>query len=61
MDEINLTKKESIELAKISDEADRKIRIFWVKALKERGYTNVAIGKEFGITESTVRSILKPK
>lgn len=59
MIEVELTKREAVELARISDEANRKIRIFWVKTLKKRGYTNVSIAKELELSESTVRKILK--
>lgn len=37
----------------------RMWRNFWISVMKTRGYSNVQIAKEMGLTESTVRSILK--
>jgi DNA-binding NarL/FixJ family response regulator len=55
----NLTDVERRELKRIKDETFRMERNFWIRAMKTRGYTNVQIGKEFDLTESTVREILK--
>lgn len=50
---------EAREWKKIDDEVSRMWRNFWIKVAHNHGYSNVAIAKEFGLTESTVRHILK--
>lgn len=41
-------------------EGTRAWQVSRVRTLKEQGYSNVAIGQELGLAESTVRNMLKP-
>lgn len=52
-----MSEAETRELKKITIENSMRLRNFWIKAMKNRGYTNVAIAKEFGLNESSVRAI----
>lgn len=54
-----MTATEQRAYEQLEKEMLRKWRNFYIHLLKNRGYTNVAIAKHFGISESTVRNNLK--
>lgn len=53
-----MSQDEIRELKTIETETSRRLRNFWVKAMKNRGYSNVAIAEEFGMAESSIRAVL---
>jgi DNA-binding NarL/FixJ family response regulator len=55
----SFTTSESREWRNLDKETNRMWRNFWIKALRNRGYSNRVIAEEFEIGESTVRMILK--
>ena len=56
----NMTTTQLRARISIADDEIRKADIATVLRLKNKGYSNVAIGKQMGIPESTVRNYLKP-
>jgi len=44
----------------IARSADKQARIAMVQRLKDKGYSNVAVGERVGIPESSVRALLSP-
>lgn len=57
----SLTVPERRQHALLQKETSRMWRNFWIDVARNHGYSNTQIAKEFEISESTVRSVLKPK
>lgn len=55
----NMTETEMREWKALDKQTSQLWRNFWVRVLKRRGMSNAAIAKEFELSESTVRHILK--
>ena len=59
--DFNLSVKEYRNEKSICNDARRMLKVEQAEALKEKGLSNVAIGKEMGINESSVRELLNQK
>lgn len=55
----NMTAMQIRRWRQLDAQTTRMWRDFWVHVLKEHGYTNAEIAQEFGISESTVRYVMK--
>lgn len=54
-----LTESQQRDFEILKEHTNRLWRNFWIKVMKTQGYSNVEIAKEFGLSEGTIRNILK--